>query len=241
MFEGSLVESRGLIVSGTKRWTAFGSAVFQFGVAGLLIAIPLLHPGILPIPMDPAALVAPVIKPPRVQIKIAATTSSSTAMSMPASAAPVTNVRGVLSHPAGADPGPEPVFTAGIHMGDGMPGTTLLGAGESGPSSNVSVAAAKKIGPVNVSSGVLSGMLLGPIQPVYPAIAKATRTEGTVVIEAVISKTGCIESLHVVSGPPMLRSAAMDAVQAARYRPYRLNGEATEVQTTITVNFRLGS
>jgi protein TonB len=84
-------------------------------------------------------------------------------------------------------------------------------------------------------------MLLTPIQPLYPAIAKATHTEGTVVMEAVISKAGRIESLRAVSGPQMLRGAALNAVQAARYQPYRLNGEPTEVQTTITVVFRLGS
>jgi protein TonB len=60
-------------------------------------------------------------------------------------------------------------------------------------------------------------------------------------MEAVISKTGRIESLRAVSGPQMLRSAALDAVKGARYQPYKLNGEPTEVQTTITVNFRLGS
>jgi protein TonB len=65
--------------------------------------------------------------------------------------------------------------------------------------------------------------------------------QGVVVMEATISKMGRIESLRVVSGPEMLRRAALDAVQAARYAPYQLNGEATEVQTTITVNFRLGS
>ena len=48
-------------------------------------------------------------------------------------------------------------------------------------------------------------MLLAPIRPVYPAIAKAARVQGTVVLEAVISKAGRIESLHVVSGPAMLR------------------------------------
>jgi protein TonB len=57
----------------------------------------------------------------------------------------------------------------------------------------------------------------------------------------VISKAGRIESLHAVSGPEMLRGAALAAVQAARYRPYLLSGEPTEVQTTVTVVFRLGS
>jgi len=95
--------------------------------------------------------------------------------------------------------------------------------------------------PRSVSSGVMAGMLLAPIQPVYPAIAKAAGISGTVVVEAIISKTGTIESLQVVSGPEMLRRAAIDAIRAARYRPFRLNGEPIEVQTTITVNFRLGA
>jgi protein TonB len=82
-------------------------------------------------------------------------------------------------------------------------------------------------------------MLLTPIRPVYPAIAKAARVEGSVVVEAVISRMGTIESLRVVSGPTMLQSAALEAIRGAKYQPYRLNGEATEVQTTITVNFRL--
>jgi periplasmic protein TonB len=83
-------------------------------------------------------------------------------------------------------------------------------------------------------------MLIVPIRPVYPMIAKAARVEGPVVVEAIISRTGTIESLHVVSGPQMLQSAALDAIREARYRPYRLNGEPTEVQTRITVNFRMG-
>ena len=84
-------------------------------------------------------------------------------------------------------------------------------------------------------------MLIAPIRPIYPPIAKAAHVEGKVIVEAVISSTGTIESLHVLSGPPMLQRAAIDAIQAARYQPYRLNGTPTAVQTTITVNFRIGS
>jgi protein TonB len=88
---------------------------------------------------------------------------------------------------------------------------------------------------------VTAGLLLAPIQPVYPVIAKATGVQGTVVLEAIISKAGRIESLHAVSGPPLLRGAALNAVTVARYKPYLLNGEPTEVQATITVVFKLGS
>jgi periplasmic protein TonB len=84
-------------------------------------------------------------------------------------------------------------------------------------------------------------MLIAPILPVYPAIAKAAHVEGTVVVEAIISRAGAIESLHVVSGPVMSQRAAIEAIHAARYQPYHLNGAAIAMQTTITVNFRIGS
>ena len=60
------------------------------------------------------------------------------------------------------------------------------------------------------------------------------------VLAAVIDRNGTIEKLRVVSGHPMLLRAAIDAVSQWRYRPYLLNGEPVEVDTTITVNFTLG-
>jgi protein TonB len=126
-------------------------------------------------------------------------------------------------------------------MGDGGPGLgDALSVGSS--TQPVVVAArAKATSPVTVSTGVLAGMLMTPIRPVYPAMARAVRLQGAVTIEAIISKTGRIESVHAVSGPEMLQRAALDAVAAARYRPYLLNGQPTEVMTTITVVFSMGS
>jgi len=93
---------------------------------------------------------------------------------------------------------------------------------------------------VMISGGVAQGLLLEKTNPEYPAVAKAARVSGTVVLQAIISKTGSIEDLHVISGPPLLQGAAMDAVKTWRYRPYRFNGEPVEVQTTINVVFALG-
>jgi protein TonB len=101
----------------------------------------------------------------------------------------------------------------------------------------VQAAAPKK---VNISAGVSQGMLLQKTQPVYPPIAKAARVQGTVVLQATISKTGSIENLTVVSGPAMLQAAAMEAVKSWRYRPYLLNNEPVEVETTVNVIFTLG-
>jgi protein TonB len=111
---------------------------------------------------------------------------------------------------------------------------SIFGSG-SGP--QVKAAPPKK---VNISAGVAVGMLLQKTTPVYPPIAKAARVSGTVVLMATISKQGTIENLHVVSGPAMLQQAAMDAVRTWRYRPYLLNNDPVEVETTVNVIFTLG-
>ena len=84
------------------------------------------------------------------------------------------------------------------------------------------------------------GNLIQEVRPVYPPIAKAARVSGTVVLQATISKSGTITNLRVVSGNAMLQQAALDAVRSWRYKPYLLNGEPVEVDTTINVVFNLG-
>jgi protein TonB len=103
--------------------------------------------------------------------------------------------------------------------------------------SNVTVAPAKT---VTVSAGVAGGLLIQRTAPIYPGIAKSARVTGTVVLKATISKTGIIENLHVVSGPSMLTQAAVDAVRTWRYKPYKLNGDPVEIETTVNVIFTLG-
>ena len=94
--------------------------------------------------------------------------------------------------------------------------------------------------PLTISSGVAAGMLIQRLPLVYPPLAKSARVSGTVELHAIISKNGTIKDLQVVSGPGMLRQAAVDAVQAWRYKPYKLNNEPVEVDTTINVVFTLG-
>lgn len=102
--------------------------------------------------------------------------------------------------------------------------------------SNVTVASPKT---VSVSAGVAGGLLVQRTAPVYPQIAKTARVTGTVVLKATISKTGVIENLRVVSGPGMLTQAAVDAVRTWRYKPYKLNNEPVEIETTVNVVFSL--
>jgi protein TonB len=242
MFEDSLVESRVGEASSSRRWTTVASMSLQFVVAGLVVALPLLHPEavsfeieapkmLLPLPPKPHA------PPARVQrIAQAAPNSDLPDVSRPviiSTLSPGTNIS-VSEEPSLLAPANE------MGMRSELPGG-ILELGSGGPHPSVSVGSVTPHKTINVSGGVSEGMLIAPIRPVYPAIARAAHVEGTVVVEAVISRSGAIESLHVLSGPTMLRSAAIDAIRAARYKPYRLNGDAVDVQTTITVNFRMGA
>jgi len=83
------------------------------------------------------------------------------------------------------------------------------------------------------------GNLIHRVQPIYPPIARQARIQGTVELRAIVSKSGTIENLAVLSGHPMLVKSALEAVRQWRYRPYLLNGEPIEVETDITVNFVL--
>jgi protein TonB len=92
---------------------------------------------------------------------------------------------------------------------------------------------------VRVSQGVTQGLVLHKVQPNYPPLARQARIQGSVVLQAEISKNGDIQNLRLISGHPMLGPAAIDAVKQWKYKPYILNGEPVEVETTITVNFTL--
>jgi protein TonB len=246
MFEASLMESQGTLATqgqrSTRRALLLVSITFQCSLAALFLAIPLLHPERLPFRIDTPRIV-PMLRrtpPPIPKVEVAHTAASS-APSLPSSGRTMTAPPVIpTTISLGAVPNEAPIAT---FTGTGMTGNSLPGGLAVGTDHGITVVATKPAPtkPVRVSAGVSAGLLVQPIRPVYPGIAKAAHMEGAVVIEAIISKSGQIESAHVISGPAMLQRAALEAVRAARYSPYRLNGEATEVETTITINFRLGS
>jgi len=86
---------------------------------------------------------------------------------------------------------------------------------------------------------VVAGLLIQKTIPTYPPLGKAMHIEGTVALAATISKAGAIVNLRVVSGPAMLQQAALDAVKTWIYRPYLLNGDPVEVETTVNVVFTM--
>ncbi len=90
-----------------------------------------------------------------------------------------------------------------------------------------------------VSSGVVAGNRISGQAPTYPSMARAANIQGTVVLEATITRSGRTSNLRILSGPMMLRAAALEAVRNWRYKPYLLNGQPIDVQTAINVVFSL--
>jgi protein TonB len=137
-----------------------------------------------------------------------------------------------------------PPMSSGVVGGvpGGIPGGQLNGVigGIISSNSNIPVAALvpKRI---RVSQGVIQGQCIHKVEPIYPKIALSARIQGQVLLRAVINKNGEVTELQVISGHPMLIPAAVEAVKQWRYRPYLLNGEAVEVETTITVTFNIAS
>lgn len=98
---------------------------------------------------------------------------------------------------------------------------------------------AAEIHAVHVPAGAMEANLMVSRVPVYPEDAKSRGIEGTVVMEAVISRSGAVQHVRVLSGDPALRAAAVEAVLRRRYKPYLLNGRPMDVATQVSVVFRL--
>lgn len=156
----------------------------------------------------------------------------------PAIFAPIAPIRPMPPN----DPGPEPGIE-GVEVG--------LDAGPLGPSEPVPLELPKPVAPMEhsaknperqplkMSEGVVEAQLISRVEPRYPPLALETRAQGTVRLEAIISREGRITSLVVLSGHPLLVQAALDAVRQWRYWPTMLDGGPVEVETTITVVFQL--
>jgi len=240
MFESSLMESGGQLKTKTTRWMLV-TAIFNLSILAVLILIPLLYPEALPKTALTALLTAPPPPPPPPQQKVAEVKIVSEIDSGLHAPTKIPKEIKMLKEEAAPSAG------AGVQGMQGMGNGT--GGGVQGglfASLNNSaqvvprVVAKPPAGPVRVSSGTIAGMAISKPDPIYPPIAKAAHVQGAVILHAIISKQGTIENLVIVSGPPMLANAARDAVMRWRYKPYLLNGEPVEVETSITVNFTFG-
>jgi TonB family protein len=117
--------------------------------------------------------------------------------------------------------------------------TGIAPAGETLPNLGPTSTSAPVLQRMVLSQGVSRGLLVKQVQPVYPPTAIQMRIEGAVELMATITKTGNISEIKLLSGDKELARAAITAVKEWKYKPYLLNGEPVEIQTQITVKFKL--
>jgi periplasmic protein TonB len=238
MFEDATFHSRGVLPNQAPKWMLLTLAL-NLAVLAALIVVPLISPeGLTPQflrrilytpPTERATVVQHVVTQPITQSAQAPVSPNTNTRLTPTS-----NPTEPDASPTGAVIDLSPIIGA---VPDGIgPSTRVFQP--STPPPAVKSAPSRVIA---VSGGVSEGLLISKANPTYPAIARATHTAGAVVLAATISTTGRIENLQVISGPPTLRQAALDAVRTWRYRPYRLNNQPVEVETTINVIFSLDS
>jgi len=244
MFEQTFIQTQ---VQTRKPWTAAVSLSVQCLAVAVLLAIPLLHPETLrmPDPPRPHLIRTWITQPPPPPPKA---TSRPAAVSMPATPrlvfVPPTShtisVRAIDVPSADAEPTEWSYGPAGTAFGSPLASATaLLPRADIQKPVAPPVAKTVAIGRVNVGGAVEGAKLVFGPRPVYPAIAKAARSQGVVKLEAIIAADGSIRNLRVTSGSPLLVNAALDAVKQWRYQPTLLNGIAVEVLTEIDVNFSL--
>jgi protein TonB len=234
-----------------KRATLPIAYIFEVIIIGVMVLVPLIYTEALPKAQLMTFLAAPPPPPPPPP--------------PPAAAAPApriirrVSVEDVMRAPtvipktiAQVKDEPEPPPNAGVGVVGGVPGGVpggsfggVLGGVIGGALSNATPPppppppkpqAPKRI---RVGGQVESAKLIFAPKPEYPPLAKMARIQGTVRLDATISKDGTIQDLKVISGHPLLVRAALDAVQRWRYQPTLLNGDSVEVATEIDVNFTL--
>ena len=235
MFETATFESMGTIHTHSRNWmiATFG---LNASILAVFVAIPLMYPSALTQMMNSISIVAPPQpeepKPVPQHVQPAASARQTEIIDGRVQAPP-SIPKGVWT--STTVEAPQPV-DASVLAAPAIPGAGCdpFGCGHAKP--DVHVVQGK---PQTVSTGVMNGLLLNKVVPAYPAPARALHLAGTVELQATISRTGTIENLRVVSGPALLQQAAVDAVRQWRYKPYLLNGEPVEVETTINVEFRL--
>ncbi len=235
MFQETLLES-----SPTPRrrhgWSLATAFTAQTLIAATLIVVPLLSSAVITISTPampiPLSYAKPMADSPRAS---SGGTSSNLHFASQQEVVNMNLAKGslIVSNPRLGNSGPSDpspcLVGASCPVGDGGP-PNLLPVGPT-------VVPKRPDKPVIVSH-MSDGLLINKVIPTYPIVAVRSGVQGEVRLHAIIARDGTIQSLSVISGHPLLTGAAIEAVQQWRYKPYRLNGEAVEVETYITVNFK---
>jgi periplasmic protein TonB len=236
MFSDTLLESSPH-TRRSKRWPMATAFTLEIVIAAVLVIVPLVSTGVIPLPAHAAIFAPPLKEVPLERVK--PEPSHSTAHnSAPTAAASETAVILVSDHPSLLYGKRVDTTT---NREDAKPGSPDLAKNDF-PVELIGKDRGPRVksGPENgrVVSNLSEGRLINRVEPIYPKPAALAGVQGEVKLHAIVSRNGKIISLNVISGHPLLVQAALDAVSQWRYRPYYLNGEAVEVETFITVNFK---
>jgi TonB family protein len=107
-------------------------------------------------------------------------------------------------------------------------------------SSNVAAPAAPELqqeSPVKVGGNVKEPRLVNRVMPEYPLVAKQAGIQGDVVVKTTIDDKGSVVNMQIVSGPALLRGAALAALRRWKYEPSTLNGQPISIQMLVTIKF----
>ncbi len=229
MFEDSTFESMGKIRTRSRGWM-IATLAFNSSILLALILIPLICPEALP--RQAIAFLMDAPEPPA-QTQPVTQRARTVAVPLENPFQAPRRIPNTTYVPAKPEP---PISDAAWDPdadGPGNPDNLFPGQGR------VAVVHPAARSSVRVSGAVEDGLLLRKTMPAYPLMAKEMRVQGTVVLAATISKSGTIKNLRAVSGPSVLRQAALDAVRSWSYRPYLLDGQPVDVETSINVVFTL--
>ena len=222
-----------------KRWAVVISATLQSACLLILIIVPLIYTEELPGTIFKTTWVGPPETAPRTAAQ--APTERVSTHRVPAS------ILGVVMAPRRIPPRVDMIEEPPLPS-EGIPGQGPIGDNANFDLLSVAPSAEIVKRPVvpsvpqrvPVTSTIEAAKLISRVQPAYPQLAIQARIQGNVVLHAIIGRDGQVSELQVLSGHPLLVSAAVEAVRQWRYSPTLLNGQAVEVETTITVSFVLG-
>jgi TonB family protein len=91
---------------------------------------------------------------------------------------------------------------------------------------------------LQVPAEVMEKLLVHRVEPVYPPEAKKEDLQGIIAVDIIIGQDGSVVTMRPLNGPDVLARAAMDALRWWKFEPYRVNGNATPVETIMGVEFK---
>lgn len=121
----------------------------------------------------------------------------------------------------------DPALEISSNASASTPVSALGGSNHAGP-----------VAPVPVGGDVKPAQLIESVPPQYPQMARNQHLGGNVIIDALVDAEGNVSSMKVLSGPPLLHQAALNALKQWKYEPAELNGKPTSMHLTVTIQFR---